>query len=159
MSELRGVEIAVNDIKPYENNPRNNSKAIPVVAESIRKFGMRQPLVLDQENVIIIGHTRYCAAKYLGMKTVPCVIASDLTENQATALRLADNRLGELAQWDSELLSAEVAELAGSGYEEIFKFFDESSYSPEDMELDVKKMCTCPNCRYSGEELMFVTRR
>ena len=93
-------EIPISQIRPYAHNPRkNNDAAADAVAESIRQFGFRQPLVVDREHVIVCGHTRYKAAQKLGLNFVPCVLADDLTEEQINAYRLADNKTGEIAQW------------------------------------------------------------
>ena len=91
---MKIVEMDLDSIKPYENNPRHNEEAIDKVANSIKEFGFQQPLVLDENNIIIVGHTRYEASKKLGLKTVPCVIASDLSEEKVKAYRLADNKTG-----------------------------------------------------------------
>lgn len=101
-------EISLIDLTPYEKNPRKNEKAINAVAASIREFGFKQPLVIDENKVIVAGHTRALAAKKLGISTVPCLIASDLTEDQIKAYRIIDNKTAELAEWDSELLSEEL---------------------------------------------------
>ena len=89
--------LPITELKPYENNPRINDAAVPAVAESIKQFGFKQPIVIDKNNVIVCGHTRYKAAIKLGLKTVPCVIADDLTDEQIKAYRLADNKVSELA--------------------------------------------------------------
>ena len=102
-------EIAVNELTPYENNPRNNEKAVDAVAASIKEFGFKQPIVIDANNVVVCGHTRLLAAKKLGIKTVPCVIADDLTDEQIRAYRLADNKVAELAGWNDELLAFEMS--------------------------------------------------
>ena len=83
------------ELVPYDNNPRNNKNAVEYVAESIKEFGFKVPLVIDKDNVIVCGHTRYLAAKKLGMEAVPCIIADDLTEEQINAYRLADNKVHE----------------------------------------------------------------
>ena len=101
--------VSIYDIAPYEDNPRKNEDAVQVVMNSIKEFGIKQPLVLDENNVIVVGHTRFEAAKRLGYKEVPCVIASDLTEEQITAYRLADNKTNEYSKWDMQLLSGELA--------------------------------------------------
>ena len=98
-------------VKPYENNPRINDNAVEAVAESIRKFGFRQPVIIDEDNVIITGHTRHKAAKVLGLKEIPCIYATDLSEEQVKAYRIADNKTGELATWDTGLLTIELEEL------------------------------------------------
>lgn len=96
------------DIKPYENNPRKNDKAVEAVANSIKEFGFKNPIIVDSENVIIAGHTRYKAAKRLRLKTVPVIIANDLTSEQVKAFRIADNRVGEIATWDFDILDIEL---------------------------------------------------
>ena len=96
--------IALADLHPYAKNPRKNDEAVSAVAASIRQFGFLVPLVIDRNHEIVAGHTRYRAAKQLGMKEVPCVIADELTEDQIKAFRLADNKVGELASWDMDLL-------------------------------------------------------
>lgn len=99
------------EIKPYENNPRINDKAVDAVARSIQEFGFRQPIVVDAEGVIVVGHTRWKAAQRLGLGQVPVHVAQELTPEQAKAYRIADNKTGDLATWDLELLPAELAEL------------------------------------------------
>ncbi len=102
------VEIALEELRPYENNPRNNDEAVEPVANSIKEFGFKVPIVIDKDNVIIAGHTRYKAAKQLKLKTVPCIIADDLTEEQIRAFRLADNKVSEIATWDYNALNFEL---------------------------------------------------
>ncbi|MCC6228463.1 MAG: ParB N-terminal domain-containing protein [Phycisphaerales bacterium] len=98
-------------LKPYANNPRNNDHAVHVVAASIREFGFRQPIVVDKDGVIVVGHTRWKAAMKLGLAEVPVHVASELTPEQARAYRLADNRTAELAEWDKDALRIEIGEL------------------------------------------------
>ena len=102
------VEKKLADIKPYEKNPRKNDNAVNEVANSISSFGFKVPIVIDKDNVIVCGHTRYKASKKLGLEVVPCVIADDLTEEQIKAYRLADNKVSELAEWDIDLLGEEL---------------------------------------------------
>ncbi len=102
------VEKKINDIKPYEKNPRKNDNAVDAVANSIKEFGFKVPVVIDKDNVIVCGHTRYKAAQKLGLDVVPCVVADDLTEEQIKAYRLADNKVAELAEWDIDLLGEEL---------------------------------------------------
>lgn len=90
----------VNDLIPYENNPRINDEAIEYVKNSIKEFGFKVPVVIDKDNVIIAGHTRIKASKELGIKDIPCIIADDLTEEQVKAFRLADNKVSEKSMWD-----------------------------------------------------------
>lgn len=104
-------DIEINQIKPYEHNPRKNDDAVDAVAESIRQFGWKQPIVIDKDGVIVAGHTRYKAALKLGCKTVPCVMADDLTEEQVRAYRLADNKTADLADWDFGKLDEELEEI------------------------------------------------
>ncbi|MBY0261639.1 MAG: ParB N-terminal domain-containing protein [Phycisphaerales bacterium] len=106
---------AVDSIIPYDRNPRDNDGAVDAVAASIREFGFRQPIVVDAEGVIVAGHTRWKAARKLGLETVPVHVAKDLTPEQARAYRVADNRLAQLATWDDTLLNAELAELKELG--------------------------------------------
>ena len=103
--------VSVKDIVPYENNPRKNADAVQVVMNSIREFGFKQPIVLDENNVIVVGHTRFMAAKKLGYTEVPCIIASDLTEEQVNAYRLADNKTNEYAEWDMAMLESELSSI------------------------------------------------
>ena len=98
----------LDEIKPYENNPRHNDNAVDAVAASIREFGFKVPLVIDRDGVIVAGHTRLKAAKKLGLDKVPCFIADDLTDEQVRAFRLADNKVGELATWDLDTLKVEL---------------------------------------------------
>ena len=98
----------IKDLTPYSNNPRVNDQAVDAVAESISRFGFKVPIIVDKDNVIITGHTRLKAAKKLGMKEVPVILADDLTPDQVKAFRLADNKTGELAEWDFEKLDIEM---------------------------------------------------
>ena len=102
------IEMKIGNIIPYEKNPRKNDEAVKYVAESIKQFGFKVPIVIDKNNVIVAGHTRYKASKKLGLKEVPCIVADDLTEEQIKAYRLADNKVAELAEWDIDLLGEEL---------------------------------------------------
>lgn len=133
-------EIKTNDLKPYENNPRNNDTAVEAVANSIREFGFKVPIVIDKNNVIVAGHTRWKAANMLGLEKVPCIVADDLTDEQVKAFRLADNKTAELAEWDFEKLEAELAELADEFQMDEFGFenlIDEPTEIIEDEIPDV----------------------
>ena len=101
----------IEELKPYKNNPRNNEKAVDYVANSIKEFGFKVPIIIDKNNEIIAGHTRLKASMKLGLKEVPCIIADDLTEEQVRAFRLADNKVSEIAEWDFDLLEQELAEI------------------------------------------------
>lgn len=111
MDELRMVYKKIEEISPYENNPRNNDEAVDAVAESIQEFGFKIPIVISGDNVVVAGHTRIKAAKKLGMKEVPCIVADDLNEEQIRAFRLADNKSAEIATWDEEKLEQELAQI------------------------------------------------
>lgn len=105
------IEKNLSDIKPYEKNPRKNDHAVKYVEKSIRQFGFKVPIVIDKDGIIVAGHTRFKAAKNLHIEKVPCVVADDLTDEQVKAFRLADNKVAEKADWDFELLNAELDEL------------------------------------------------
>ena len=111
MNELKIVYKKIDDVYPYENNPRNNEEAVDVVAESIQEFGFKIPIVISGDNVVVAGHTRIKAAKKLGMKEVPCIIADDLNDEQIRAFRLAGNKSAEIATWDEEKLEQELAQI------------------------------------------------
>lgn len=103
----------ISDLREYENNPRDNSQAVEAVANSIKEFGFKVPIIVDSDNVIIAGHTRYKAARSLGLEEVPCIVASDLTDAQVKAFRLADNKVGEIATWNLEKLKEELEGIDG----------------------------------------------
>ena len=105
---LQIIEKSITEITPYEKNPRKNDEAVEYVANSIKEFGFKVPIVIDKNGVIVAGHTRYKAAQELGLEKLPCIIADDLTEEQVKAFRLADNKVGELAEWDFDLLGEEL---------------------------------------------------
>jgi DNA modification methylase len=107
----------LSEIRPYANNPRQNDAAVDAVAASIRQFGFRQPIVVDEAGEIICGHTRYKAAIKLGLELVPVHVAKDLSPAQIKAYRLADNKSSELAEWDYELLPLELNELKGMAFD------------------------------------------
>lgn len=102
------IEKSIGDIKPYEKNPRKNNDAVKYVANSIRQFGFKVPIVVDKDGVIVAGHTRYKAAKELGYETVPVIVADDLTEEQVKAFRIVDNKTQELSSWDFSKLMGEL---------------------------------------------------
>lgn len=105
------IEKRLKDIKPYSNNPRHNSKAVNAVKDSIIKFGFKVPIVIDKNNIIVCGHTRYRASKDIGLETVPCIIADDLSPEQINAFRLVDNRTSEFADWNFDKLAEELSEI------------------------------------------------
>lgn len=150
-------QVAIDKIRPYENNPRNNDGAVEAVANSIREFGFQQPIVVDMDGVIIAGHTRYKAALSLGMTEVPVVYA-DLPPEKVQAYRLADNKTGELAGWNFAKLQEELDELAtveidmeqfGFHIQDFGETFDETA--PEkfkEFSGDEKTNHKCPRCGY-----------
>ena len=99
------------DIIPYDKNPRKNDEAVKYVAESIKEFGFKVPIIIDSNNIVVAGHTRLKASKLLKLDEVPCIIADDLNEEQVKAFRLADNKVSEFAEWDFELLSEELDDI------------------------------------------------
>lgn len=101
----------ISEVVPYEKNPRKNDKAVEYVANSIKSFGFKVPVVIDYDGVVIAGHTRLKAAKKLGITEVPCIVADDLSEEQIKAFRLADNKVAEKAEWDFDLLGEELADI------------------------------------------------
>lgn len=105
------IQKSIDELTPYEKNPRKNERAIEKVAASIREFGFKVPVVIDRDGVVAAGHTRLKAARLLGLDTIPCIIADDLTEEQIKAFRMADNKTAELADWDFELLDEELADI------------------------------------------------
>ena len=145
-------ELSISQLHEYDNNPRNNDSAVDAVAESIREFGFKVPIVIDGDNVIVCGHTRVKAAQKLGMETVPCIIADDLTPEQIKAFRLADNKTGELAGWDFAKLEEELAALDGFDMSafgfvqnedvDIDSFFEDAG---EKNEKEPKRI-QCPHC-------------
>lgn len=110
-TNLKIIDLALVDLKPYESNPRLNQEAVPYVKKSIEQFGFLVPIVVDKDNVIICGHTRYLAANELGMGSVPCVRAEELTQKEAQAFRLIDNKVSEIAQWNFDVLDKEIFNL------------------------------------------------
>lgn len=111
MDKLKIVYKKLEDLTPYENNPRLNDGAVDAVAKSIEEFGFKVPIVIDKDGVIVAGHTRLKAAKQLQINEVPCIIANDLSDEELKAFRLADNKVSELAEWDFDKLEAELKDI------------------------------------------------
>ena len=118
------VNMKITDIRPYENNPRINDAAVEAVARSIKEFGWQQPIVVDKDMVIIVGHTRLKAAEQLGLTEVPVVVAEHLTPEQVQAYRIADNKTGEIAEWDYTLLPMELKDLQNADFDLSVLGFD-----------------------------------
>lgn len=153
------------ELIPYENNPRFNEGAVDQVAESIKAFGFRSPIIVDKDLVIIAGHTRLKAAEKLGLKEVPVIVADDMTEEQAKAYRLADNKTGEAALWDFDLLDIELDgitgfDMADFGFRGESPVFDSTdpllptSPGRDSEEIDTSDFggdrftCVCPRCKF-----------
>jgi ParB/RepB/Spo0J family partition protein len=139
----------IDEVIPYENNPRINDNAVQYVAESIKQFGFKVPIVIDRDNVIVCGHTRIKAAKELGIEEVPCIIADDLTEEQIKAFRLVDNKVGELSSWDRAALQIELDKINGIQMEDFgFPAVGSMNFDFADTHESVSapKMVKCPNC-------------
>ena len=152
---MKIIDMPIGQIKPYDRNPRNNDAAVEPVAASIREFGFKQPIVVDAKNVIICGHTRYRAAKRLGLETVPVLVADDLSPAQVKAYRLADNKTGEAAEWLPDELAAELGDLQGALDMAEFGFdLGEVDLSiselpqPEDVGEDEQQLAHCPKCGF-----------
>ena len=157
---MKIIEKKLSELTPYANNPRLNDGAVDAVAASIKAFGFKVPLVVTADGVIVAGHTRWKAAQKLGLKTVPCIVADDLTPEQIKAFRLADNKVGELADWDFEKLDLELEELdfdmTPFGFDDDVGEVDEASandidgggeISTDDFN-DGEFECTCPRCGF-----------
>lgn len=148
----------IEEIKPYEHNPRINDEAVEYVANSIKEFGFRNPIILDKNNVIICGHTRLLASKELKLKEVPCIIADDLTDEQVKALRLADNKVAEKSMWDYSKLDEELEDILNIDMSKfdfsintdnvnLEEFFEENTNEEKKEET---KIIVCPHC---GEKI------
>lgn len=142
----------ISEIIPYENNPRKNDEAVEYVANSIKEFGFKVPVIIDKNNVIVAGHTRVKAAERLGIEEIPCIMADDLTDEQIKAFRLADNKVGEIAEWDIEMLDLELLDIDMTDFG--FEFAEEEPEAIEleesDTETKKTKYC-CPKCGFEFE--------
>lgn len=126
------IDVELDKLKPYENNPRFNDEGVEKVANSIKEFGFKNPIILDKDNVIVCRHTRWKAAQKLGLKYVPCIIADDLTPEQVKAFRLVDNKTAEFSDWDMDALNQELANILDFDMS-LFGFMDEMP----DIDLDI----------------------
>lgn len=159
--EIKNIKI--DQIIPYEKNPRKNDEAVQYVAESIKQFGFKVPIIIDKNNIIVAGHTRLKAAKQLGLEEVPCIIADDLTEEQIKAFRLADNKVSEKAEWDFELLDEELKDILDINMEDLgFPSIDENIEWEDVEDLDETsyeepqhKMLECPFCHHIDRDIHF----
>ena len=141
------------EIKPYENNPRNNNEAVEKVAVSITDYGFRVPIIIDSNNVIVAGHTRYKAALKIGCESVPCIVIDDLTPEQIRAYRLVDNKTAEYSSWDFEMLEKElksldidISEFEFHDLVETLDISDDDFYTDETVKNVKVKSIKCPHC-------------
>ena len=149
------------DLIPYENNPRINDYAVKKVLESIKEFGFRNPILVDADMIIIAGHTRREASILLGLKEVPYIVADDLTPEQVKAYRIADNKLGELAIWDEDLLKEELWGLQEADFSlEVLGFTEidlTKLFMEEEVEIKEKKAkeekTTLPMLRFGSNSV------
>lgn len=140
MAKLKLEKVSLSDIKEYKNNPRNNDKAIKPVVNSIRKFGYVSPIIVDEEGIILAGHTRIKALKDMGESEAEVIRLLDLTEEQKKSYRIADNRTHEFSTWDGNLLEAEMREIKADDWESFgFKEKEIRTLKPD-------MMCKCPRC-------------
>lgn len=139
MENLKIEYLPVGSLKPYEKNAKKHpAEQVEHIANSIREFGFRQPLVIDKDNVLVIGHGRLLAAKKLGLDTVPCVRADDLTDEQIKALRLADNKTNE-SEWDFDLLGGELDDIFDIDMSEFGFNLEEDDFDESDLDDETEK--------------------
>lgn len=131
MEDIKVEMMKVTDIKPYEKNPRYNDNAVSAVAKSIQEFGFKTPIVVDKNNVIICGHTRWKASKLLGLEEVPVIKANDLSDAKAKAYRIADNKTAELSSWDYDKLQEELRTIDSSDMLDFGFTEDDLNIQPE----------------------------
>ena len=124
----------LSEIKPYEKNPRKNDESVKYVAQSIKEFGFKVPIVIDRDGIIIAGHTRFKAGKKLNLKEVPCIVADDLTQEQIKAFRLADNKVSEKSEWDFNLLAVELNDILDIDMEQLG--FDNETVVGDDFDTE-----------------------
>lgn len=152
----------INDLKEYENNPRDNSESIMKVANSIREFGFKVPIVIDKDNVIVAGHTRYRASLVLGLTEVPCIMVDTLSDEQIRLFRIVDNKSGEYSSWDYFLLDEELEKINNIDMEE-FGFSEESldwdsieEIGEDNYEEPGAEEYQCPYCEHKDAKWRFM---
>lgn len=155
------VTLALKDIIPYERNPRKNDASVDDVAESIRQVGYKQHIIVDENNVILAGHTRWKALQKLGWKEVEVQRELDMTEQQKRKYRLLDNKVGEKSGWDYELLDWELEDLDFEGYDFGFEyddgdiFADVNEIDQHNYEAPDKTELICPACGHRDSKERF----
>lgn len=144
------------ELHPYRNNPRKNDSAVDAVASSIKEFGFKVPIIIDRDGMIVAGHTRYKAAQKLKLKELPCVVADDLTDEQVKAFRIADNKVGELAEWDFGVLDIELGDITDIDMERFgFRLSadeDAQALELDDVSTNQTKIYKCPKCGFEFGE-------
>ena len=159
---MKIIKVALKNIVPYERNPRHNDAAVESVAESIRQCGYCAPIIVDEGNVILAGHTRFKALTKLGWQECEVCIAPGLTDAQKRKFRLLDNKTGELAKWDFNLLDQELQDLDFEGFDFGFVSFADLDFAAEDDALESeyrepqKKRLRCPACGHVDSAERFV---
>jgi len=158
------TQVSLADIVPYENNPRRNDNAVDIVAKSIKEFGFLVPIILDDKNYIVAGHTRWKASKKLGLNEVPCIYAEGLTNAQIKAFRIMDNKSSEYAEWDIDLLNQELKELKSlnfdvelTGFSNLELDMVNKEYSNKNKEINSNELTSnlnhkCPKCGFEFED-------
>ena len=155
--------LRIDEIKPYKNNPRINEKAVHFVANSIKEFGFKVPITVDENYTIITGHTRYEASKLLKLNEIPCIIVDDLDDNKIKAYRLVDNKVSELAVWDMDKLEEEIEnikniEMDVYGFSKdihLINWDDVEEIDEDNYEQPEHKMCECPYCHHLDKKMCF----
>lgn len=140
MAKLKITVKRVEDLKVYENNPRKNKKAVAAVAESIKKFGFTNPIIINDMNVILAGHTRLQALKELGVEKVDCIQLTNLSEQEQKAFRIADNRVADFSVWNDKMLQEEMRDISAEDWEKFG--FNEKLLE----KVKAPEMTTCPKC-------------
>lgn len=148
------------ELTPYENNPRHNEIATDYVANSIKEFGFKVPIIIDKDGVIVAGHTRFEASKKLGLKEVPTIVADDLSEEQVKAFRLADNKVSEFATWDFDKLDMELEDLdidmSDFGFDmPDIEWDNVEELTEENYSEPTHNMLECPKCHHIDRDIHF----
>ena len=146
MVEMNVIEVPIEQLIPYDNNPRRNKKAVSAMVSSIKQFGFKNPIIVDENMVIICGHTRRLAALEIGLDKVPVVIAKDMTQEQVRAFRLADNRVASFAVWDEDKLKEEISGISDIDLGDMG--FKQDAIREAIEQKSPVKIHRCPKCGY-----------
>ena len=153
---MKIVDKKIEELKPYDKNPRINDEAVDYVANSIKEFGFKVPIVIDKNNVIVAGHTRLKASKKLGLDKVPCIVADDLTDEQIKAFRLADNKVSEQASWNYDLLDKELdiidIDMSLFGFDTDDFDTENNEYEEQELKENKTQLHKCPECGCEFED-------